>query len=94
MNSSTGCGRRRRSALFALLLSGMCSGCAHAPLIDVGGSLLPCWMLCLLLGALSGFAAQGVVERRGWRQRISPAVVFYPGVAIAAACMLWLLLFR
>jgi hypothetical protein len=92
MNSNFGCGLR--SALSVLPLAVLCSGCAHAPLVDVGGSLLPAWMLCLLLGALSGFAAQGVVERRGWRRRISPAVLFYPGVALSVACLLWLLLFR
>jgi len=55
---------------------------------------LPSWMFCLL----GGLGAAGLVHwqllQRKLQGRVEPAVVFYPSVAVAVACLLWLLFFR
>jgi len=69
-------------------------GCSRAPSIDIAGSFLPSWMFCLL----GGLGAAGLVHwqllQRKLQGRVEPAVVFYPSVAVAVACLLWLLFFR
>jgi hypothetical protein len=51
-------------------------------------------MFCLL----GGLAAAGLVHwqllQRKLQGRVEPVVVFYPSVAVAVACLLWLLFFR
>jgi len=74
----------------ALLL---CS-CSGAPSIDVDGSFLPAWMLCVVVGLAGSFLIHWQVIRRKLQERIRPAVVFYPSMAVGIACLLWLLLFR
>jgi prepilin signal peptidase PulO-like enzyme (type II secretory pathway) len=70
------------------------SGCARVPAIDVEGSFLPSWMLCLLLGSLVAIATHLYVLRRRLQQRVAPAIIFYPSLAVACACLVWLLFFR
>ena len=69
------------------------SGCSRAPMIDVDGSFMPSWMICLL----GGIAATGLVQwwllRNKLQKRVMPAVLFYPSLTVAVACLLWLLFF-
>ena len=69
------------------------TGCGRAPSIDVIGSFLPSWMFCITAAVI----ATGVVRRQLARHRLEheiPALaVFYPSLAIALACFLWLILF-
>ena len=62
--------------------------------MDVDGSFLPSWMLCLLAGSLVGVVAYRLVLRRGLEERVAPALFFYPSLVVAASCVVWLLFFR
>jgi hypothetical protein len=69
-------------------------GCTYAPSIDIDGSFLPSWMLCLLVG----FAVAGTIHWqlvvRNLQHKVMPVVVFYPSVVIATSCLVWLLFYR
>jgi len=82
------------NALGVFSLTVLAGGCSRAPSIDIAGSFLPSWMFCLL----GGLAAAGLVHwqllQRKLQGRVEPVVVFYPSVAVAVACLLWLLFFR
>jgi hypothetical protein len=77
-----------------LALTIFVGGCSRAPSVDIAGSFLPSWMFCLL----GGLGAAGLVHwqllQRKLQGRVEPVVVFYPSVAVAVACLLWLLFFR
>jgi hypothetical protein len=86
--------RRFTNALCIAPLTVLADGCSRAPSIDLAGSFFPSWMF-LLMG---GLAAAGLVHwqllQRKLQGRVEPVVVFYPSVAVAVACLLWLLFFR
>jgi len=69
------------------------TGCSRAPSIEFIGTFFPVWMLCIIAAlAITGLIRAGLVH---WRleQRLGPLVVFYPGLAVAIACLLWLVWF-
>jgi len=86
--------RRFTKVLGALSLTVLVAGCSRAPSVDIAGSFLPSWMFCLL----GGLGVAGLVHwqllRRKLQGLVEPVVVFYPSVAVAVACLLWLLFFR
>jgi hypothetical protein len=69
-------------------------GCSRAPSINVVGSFLPSWMLCLGLGVLVSAFTRWQLMQRKLEHRVMPVVVFYPSLVVATACLLWLLFFR
>jgi len=85
---------RFTKALVVLSLAVLVGGCSRAPSIDIAGSFLPSWMFCLL----GGLGAAGLVHWQLFQRKrqglVEPVVVFYPSVAVAVACLLWLLFFR
>jgi hypothetical protein len=85
---------RSLKLLSAPVLIFVAGGCSRAPSVNLAGSFLPSWMLCLL----GGFAVAGVMQwqlvRRKLQYRVAPVVVFYPSLVVATACLLWLLFFR
>lgn len=85
---------RSLRAATALMTACLIAGCARVPSIDVDGSFLPSWMLCIAAGVLVALAAHAYVLRRKLQQRVAPSVLFYPALAVSVACLLWLLLFR
>lgn len=70
------------------------AGCAHAPSIDVEGSFLPSWMLCLTVGSLLAVMVHRLILRRGLEDRVAPPLLFYPSLVVLASCLVWLLFFR
>jgi hypothetical protein len=83
------------SKLLAICTCMLCAvGCSRAPSINVAGSFLPSWMLCLGLGVVVSALTRWQLMRRKLEQRVMPLVIFYPSLVVATACLLWLLLFR
>lgn len=82
----------KRLSLFLPMLCLL--GCERTPSIDLQGSFLPSWMLCLLAGFLIAVFAYRVILRQGWEERIAPAVLFYPSLVVAASSLVWLIFFR
>lgn len=69
-------------------------GCERSLAVNVDGSFLPSWMLCLTVGSLAGVLVYRLVLRYGLEDRVAPALLFYPSVVIAISCLIWLFFFR
>jgi hypothetical protein len=85
---------RLHKMIAVLALTIPAGGCSRAPALDIAGSFLPSWMFCLLGGLLAAGLVHWQLLRRRLQGRVEPVVVFYPSVAVAVACLLWLLFFR
>jgi hypothetical protein len=81
----------RSVSLTAILLLPV--GCGRAPLIDVDGSFMPSWMICILGGIAVAGLTYWWLMRTKRQSRVMPAVIFYPSLTVAVACLLWLLFF-
>jgi len=69
------------------------TGCSRAPSIEFIGTFFPVWMFCILVAlALTGLI-RVVLVRWGQEKKVGPLVVFYPSLAVAFSCLLWLILF-
>jgi hypothetical protein len=82
----------RRCLPMALALP--CAGCQRAPSIDVIGSFLPVWMLCLTVAVALSFLVRYFLLRYHMESEVGPLALFYPCVVIFFTCTLWLLFFR
>jgi len=50
-------------------------------------------MFCIAAALIVTGLIRIEMARRGLEQKISPLVVFYPGVVVAISCLLWFILF-
>jgi YtcA-like protein len=85
---------RRLELLAACFVMMGATGCSRAPSINVIGSFLPSWMLCLAFGVLFSGLTRWKLMTRKLEHYVMPIVVFYPSLAVAMACLVWLLFFR
>ena len=85
---------RIQSILWGIFLPLSCCGCSHAPSVDVFGSFFPAWMLCVSLGIITAGIVRWLLVRLKFEAQITFPILFYPGVAVSVACMVWLSLFR
>ena len=89
---------RRRSGVAAgagvLMMTGAISGCGRSPAFNVLGSYFPGWIVCLVLGILVTALLRWLIQRRGWEERIPMLPLFYFGLAVALASLLWLIAFE
>jgi len=82
----------RKTWLPCLALMGS-TGCSRGPSIEFIGTFFPVWMFCILAGiTITGLIRAGLVR---WRleQKLGPLIVFYPSLAVAFSCLLWLIFF-
>lgn len=84
--------RKRSSYLLAVCL--LCSGCNHAPSIDIIGSFFPVWMLCLSIAVVLAFVVRHFLVRFNLDSEVGPVALFYPSVVILFTSLLWLIFFR
>lgn len=82
----------RKVCLPCLAMIG-CSGCSRAPSIEVIGSFFPAWMFCIIVALIITGLIRLELVRRGLEKKLSPLVVFYPSMAVAITCLLWIILF-
>ncbi len=82
----------RNTCLLCLAVIGS-SGCSRAPSIEVIGSFFPAWMFCIIGALVVTALMRAALLRRGLEPRLGPLVVFYPCLAVAMTCLLWLILF-
>jgi len=82
-----------RSCL-GVALAVACAGCQRAPSIDVIGSFLPVWMLCLTVAVALTFLVRYLLVRHHMESEVGPLALFYPCVVILFTCTLWLVFFR
>jgi hypothetical protein len=84
--------RARPEGLWGLLLVALLPGCD--PTLNLWGSLLPAWVLCLLLAVVLSVAVRFALARFHLEPHLGPLVLVYPCLVVAWACLLWLVLFR
>lgn len=70
------------------------AGCGRAPAINIIGSFLPAWMICLTAGVILAFAARWVLLRFRLETEVGPLALFYPCIVVLMTCLLWLIFFR
>ena len=83
-----------RNLLRLTALCFFCTGCHHAPSIDIIGSFFPVWMLCLTIAIILTFVARYFLIRYRLETEVGPPALFYPSVAVLFTCLLWLIFFR
>jgi hypothetical protein len=86
--------RQKKNLRLAAFILTFCGGCSHAPSVDILGSFFPAWMLCVTLGIVAAGVTRWLLLRYELEKHLSLLVLFYPSVALAFACLLWLTLFR
>ena len=70
-----------------------CTACSRAPSFEVIGSFFPAWMFCIIAALVSTGLIRLELVRRRLEKKVGPLTVFYPSVAVAIACFLWIFLF-
>jgi hypothetical protein len=72
----------------------LCTGCGHAPSVDIIGSFFPVWMVCLSVSILLCFVVRYLLVRYHLESDVGPVALFYPSVVVLLTCLLWLIFFR
>jgi hypothetical protein len=63
------------------------------PLVDIAGAYFPAWLACLLAGLAGTWMIHAAAVRFGCADIVRPAALMLPGIFVAIACGIWLLLF-
>jgi YtcA family len=82
----------RSGVLWPLVALGLASGCD--PTLNLWGSLLPAWVLCLVLALGLSVLFRWLFALTRLERHLGPLVLVYPSLVVAWACLLWLVLFR
>jgi len=72
----------------------LCTGCGHAPNIDIIGSFFPVWMLCLTIAIVLTFVVRALLIRFQLENEVGPLAFFYPCSVLLFTSLLWLIFFR
>jgi len=79
--------------LAATALLGMTfAGCD--PVVNVAGANFPAWLLCAILGVLMAGMLRPVFAKTGLEPYLGPLLVIYPCLAVALACLVYLVFFN
>lgn len=84
----------RNRLIYLTSLCLLCTGCGHAPSVDIIGSFFPVWMVCLSVAILLCFVVRYLLTRYHLESDVGPVALFYPSVVILLTCLLWLIFFR
>jgi hypothetical protein len=85
----------RRSEIFSLpglvtILA--CAGCD--PIVNIAGANFPAWLLCAILGAFVSAAFRPAFSALGLEPYLWPLPVVHTALAVLAACVIYLAMFR
>ncbi len=75
-------------------LSLISTACGRAPSVDVLGSFLPVWMLCLTIAIVITFLVHFVLVKCHLDSEVGPPALFYPCAVILFTSALWLVFYR
>ncbi len=65
----------------------------HCPTLSIFGTFFPSWMLCTLLGIVAAIVAYKLLAALRVGADLSPALLFYPSIALSVAFVFWLALY-
>jgi YtcA family len=90
--------RHRMTALrsfagLSLVASLVLVGCSHAPEYSIFGSFFPAWIFCAVGALVLTTGARPLVARSAIAEHLAAPMLFYLGMAIFFACVLWLLFY-
>ena len=80
-----------------LSLAGLLLLCASAgcdPIINIAGANFPAWLFCAIVGGIVAIASRPVFVTLGIEPYLWPLPAVYIAVAVLAACIVYLTLFR
>ena len=85
-----------RSLAYAAATCLPLAGCGHehAPEVNIIGSFLPAWMICVTAGVILAFVVHYLLVRYRIESEVGPLALIYPCVVIVFTCLLWLIFFR
>ncbi len=84
-----------RNNRWVFLIPGLLlTGCSRAPAVDVVGSFLPVWMVCLTIAVFLVAALRWFLLRVRLESEVGPLALFYPSALVLFTCALWLIFFR
>jgi len=83
---------RRPRLLPVLVVLATLPGCD--PTLNLWGSVLPAWVVCLGLGAVLAGLLRWLFARTGLERHLGPLVLVYPSLVLLLTCLLWVVLFR
>lgn len=63
------------------------------PLVDIAGAYFPAWLACLLAGLTGTWLIHALAVRLRCDGILRPHSLMLPGLFVAIACGVWLLLF-
>ena len=78
--------------ILALALATLVAGCD--PLLDIDGSFVPAWMLCIIVGVTLTVIARQLLARAGLEPHLGPLIVIYPSLGLLVTLVTWLVLYR
>ena len=78
-------------AVFALVAL-VFAGCD--PVVNVAGANFPAWLLCAIVGVLMAGMLRPAFARTGLEPYLGPLLVIYPCLAVALACLVYLIFFN
>jgi len=79
-------------SLACLMLPCACVGCD--PIINIAGANFPAWLFCAIVGGIVAIASRPVFVTLGIEPYLWPLPAVYIAVAVLAACIVYLTLFR
>ena len=89
-------GRRPWAGFGALSLAALaiaaCSSCD--PIITVAGANFPCWLLCMLVGAILAAAIRPLLVLARLEPHLGPLTIFYPSLIAMFAMIAWVVFFN
>lgn len=76
----------------SLLWASVCSlgGCAGAPVVPLGGSYFPAWLLCALVGCMAALLAYALLARMDVLAQMPVPLLVCLGIGYLAGAGLWL----
>ena len=86
--------RHSVSAGLAATLVFALTGCSRSPSFNVLGSYFPGWIACMVVSILATALVRFVLNRLQWEQQVPALPLFYFGIALLIACLIWLIAFE
>jgi YtcA family len=81
----------RRTAM-AIGAAGTFAGCD--PVINIAGANFPGWLVCAIAGIIIAALLRPLLARLKLEPYLGPLVIVYPSLAVAAACVIFLIFFN
>jgi hypothetical protein len=80
----------RLAVLFAL--AALMTGCD--PTINLYGTFIPAWLICLAVGTVGTVALRYLFAVLRLEQHLGPLILVYPCLVLLLSCVVWIIFFN